>query len=124
MTAELNFTPAAIMEMGYQRIKSIADRHGINSPETLAACERWGGILDDVNYPDSTCRWCGHPVTHDHSAQMYVHVGSNGETMGAHCRTVAAAVATPLRTVSGAQVVNLPRSPRTNMYKGKKPTQK
>lgn len=91
MTVELNFTPAAIMEMGYQRIKAIADRHGMSSPETLAACERWGGILDDVNYPDSTCRWCGHPVNFVKDVRAYYHTDTNSK----HCREVAAGVAEP-----------------------------
>jgi len=85
---------ATIMAAGYKRIKAIQDRHGINSPEVLAACERWGGILDDINYPDSTCRWCGHAVTHaweNDSSGVWYHVDSHSK----HCRSVAAAVATP-----------------------------
>ena len=74
MTLELN--ASAVMQAGYKRIKSIADRHGINSAETLAACERWGGILDDINYPDSTCRWCGNGVTYESRLEHYVHQGT------------------------------------------------
>jgi hypothetical protein len=44
-----NLTPAMVMAAGKQRIESIAARHGVNSPETLAACERWGAVLDDVS---------------------------------------------------------------------------
>lgn len=85
------FSAETIMAAGYKRIKSIADRHGINSPEVLSACERWGGILDDVNFPDSTCRWCGHAVTHK-DAENYYHV----DTRAAYCWEGAPAVATPV----------------------------
>lgn len=86
------------MAMGYKRIKSIADRHGIASPETLAACERWGGILDDVNYPDTTCRWCGKAVTHTWEAQLdngpaYIHTENNQYK----CWDDAPAVAAPFK---------------------------
>lgn len=101
-----SFTPAAIMEMGYQRIKSIADRHGINSPETLAACERWGGILDDVNYPDSTCSHCGHPVGWLSEQKIYTHKSPEGKMLGQHCKTHAGAVAEPVKvTESGVAYI-------------------
>lgn len=78
-----------VMESGLERISSIAERYGVNSPETLAACERWGAILDDVNHPDGSCKHCGEAVTFDSPKQMYIHRESGNE----HCRTVAAAVA-------------------------------
>lgn len=93
-----DFTPSAIMAAGYKRIKSIQDRHGINSPEVLSACERWGGILDDVNYPDSSCRWCGEAVTHTWEGPLiegpdnyYIHT----DTQKRPCWESAPAVATP-----------------------------
>lgn len=89
MTDIQDFTAPQVMAMGYKRIKSIADRHGINSPEVLAACERWGGILDDVNYPDSTCSHCGMPVSAVNN--VYYHT----ETKSKHCKTHAGSEATP-----------------------------
>lgn len=98
MTDIQDLTAPMIMSMGYKRIKSIADRHGINSPEVLSACERWGGILDDVNYPDSTCRWCGVAVTHAWEGQKpgegaWYHVDSKSK----YCWPDAPAAATPVQ---------------------------
>lgn len=89
MSDTQDFTPAQVMAMGYKRIKSIAERFGINSPEVLAACERWGGILDDVNYPDSSCAHCGEPVQAVNA--VYYHT----KTKSKYCHNVAAAEATP-----------------------------
>jgi hypothetical protein len=114
MTDIQDFTPAQVMAMGYKRIKSIADRFGINSPETLAACERWGGILDDVNYPDSTCSRCGMAVSAVNG--VYYHT----ETKSKHCKTHAGSEAEPIDKVQAAKRLNpLQRSATTNLYKGK-----
>jgi hypothetical protein len=64
-------TPASIMQMGLERISKLVDIHGITSPEVYAACVRWGGILDDVNYPDTTCLHCGEPVVWN--GARYIH---------------------------------------------------
>jgi hypothetical protein len=48
-TSSAKLTPQMVMEAGRRRIEAIAARHGVNSPETLAACERWGAVLDDVS---------------------------------------------------------------------------
>lgn len=88
-----------IMSAGLKRISAIAAKHGINSPETLAACERWGGILDDINYPDSTCRWCGHAVNYHSGLEAYVHTNSSRvpDFAKRFCWDEAPAVATPLK---------------------------
>jgi hypothetical protein len=92
-----DFTATAVMAAGLKRISSIAERHGINSQETLDACIRWGGILDDVNYPDTTCRHCGEAVTHawesdaPGNGSAWYHVGSKSK----YCKTHAGATATP-----------------------------
>lgn len=85
-----------IMSAGLKRISAIAAKHGINSPETLAACQRWGGILDDINHPDSTCRWCGHAVVHtweNETFGLYYHATSKSK----YCWNDAPAVATPIK---------------------------
>jgi len=96
MNTLTSLTPSAIMASGLKRISALADQHGITSPEVLDACTRWGSILDDVNFPDSTCRWCGNGVTHVWEGQKpgegaWYHVDTNSK----HCRTHAGAEATP-----------------------------
>lgn len=90
MTDILEFSPQAIIAMGVKRITPLVAKYGITSPEVLAACKRWGGMLDEVNYPDSTCRWCGIAVSHV-DAENYYHV----TTKAAYCWPDAPAVATP-----------------------------
>lgn len=90
MTDLYEFSPQAIIAMGIKRIQPLVDKHGITSSEVLAACKRWGGMLDEVNYPDSTCRWCGVAVSHV-GADNYYHV----PTKAAHCWDGAPAVANP-----------------------------
>lgn len=92
-----DFTATQVMAAGLKRISSIAERHGINSQETLDACIRWGGILDDVNYPDTTCRNCGEAVTHVWDGDSYDDPGSwiHVESQAQHCKTHAGAQATP-----------------------------
>jgi len=85
----------AIMAMGLKRISGLVEQHGITSPEVFSACERWGSILDDVNHPDSTCRWCGQPVAHNHAMNWWYHVDDKGGTKA--CKTHAGAEATPLQ---------------------------
>lgn len=90
-----------IMSAGLKRISAIAAKHGINSPETLAACERWGGILDDINYPDSSCRWCGHAVSYMSGFEHYVHTNKSGPDFARrYCWYNAPAVATPVKKAS------------------------
>lgn len=98
-------TPEAIMTAGVKRISGLVDKHGITSPEVYAACERWGSILDDVNYPDSTCINCGHPVTYIPVIKKYVHADYAGPVKEAKvfdfpasvwCTTHAGAEANPL----------------------------
>lgn len=94
-----------IMAAGLKRISSIAAKHGINSPEVLAACERWGGILDDINHPDTTCRNCGHPVTYIPSIERYIHADrywdptDKKKQSATWCVTHAGATAKPLDQV-------------------------
>lgn len=97
-----DLTASAVMAAGLKRISSIAERHGVNSQETLDACVRWGGILDDVNYPDTTCRHCGEAVTHawetalpDPGPGVWYHVDSKSK----YCKTHAGATATPNTTL-------------------------
>lgn len=117
MTDIQDFTPSQVMAMGYKRIKSIQDRHGINSPEVLSACERWGGILDDINFPDTTCRNCGHPVTYIPTTQFYVHsdrlMGDGHNESARHCVTHAGAQAVPIHSPSGVGFASgkLPQKP-------------
>lgn len=85
-------TAEAVMAAGYKRIKSIQDRYGINSQEVLDACIRWGGILDDINYPDTTCKNCGDPVTWVAGQSHYFHTID----YSLHCRKAAAATAKPI----------------------------
>lgn len=90
-------TPPMILASGLKRISAIADEYGITSPEVLAACERWGGILDDVNHPDSTCRWCGNAVTHMWEGQepgygSWYHI----DTRSKKCWAEAPAIADPI----------------------------
>jgi len=92
-THDAPLTIEAVMAAGVKRISGLVDKHGITSPEVLAACERWGGIIDDLNYPDSTCRWCGQPVAHNHNMNWWYHVDDKGGTRA--CLTHAGAEATP-----------------------------
>lgn len=81
----------AVMAAGYKRIKSIQDRYGINSQEVLDACIRWGGILDDINFPDTTCRNCGDPVSYSAKVERYVHTLEDINSPSAvHCKRRAA----------------------------------
>ena len=48
-TQGARMTPELVMAAGKDRIERIAAKYGVNSPETLAACERWGAVLDDVS---------------------------------------------------------------------------
>lgn len=75
-----------IMASGLKRISSLVEQHGITSPEVFSACERWGSILDDVNHPDSTCRWCGTPVTWLATQNVYVHRDDTNPVMLAEGR--------------------------------------
>lgn len=92
---ELSLPVEQVMAAGLKRISALVDRHGITSPEVFAACERWGGILDDVNHPDTTCRNCGQPVAHNHNMNWWYHVDDKGGTR--ECLTHAAAEATPVK---------------------------
>lgn len=87
-----------VMAAGLKRISSLVDQHGITSPEVFSACERWGSILDDVNHPDSTCRWCGQPVAHNHNMGWWYHKDDKGGTRA--CLTHAGAQAEPQRTIT------------------------
>lgn len=101
MNTLATLTPPAIMAAGLKRISSLVDQHGITSPEVFAACERWGGILDDVNHPDTTCKNCGHPVTYIPVIERYVHADrqfdfkSKEAQSAVHCITHAGAEAMP-----------------------------
>lgn len=90
---DANLTTEAIMAAGVKRISGLVEKHGITSPEVFSACERWGSILDDVNYPDSTCRWCGVKVKHNHAMGWWYH---DDEDSTRACKTHAAAEATPI----------------------------
>lgn len=91
---DANLTTEAIMAAGVKRISGLVEKHGITSPEVFSACERWGSILDDVNYPDSTCRWCGVKVKHNHAMGYWYH---DDEDSTRACKTHAAAEAEPVK---------------------------
>jgi len=99
MTDMFEFSPRAIISMGLKRITPLVVKYGITSPEVFAACERWGGMLDEVNYPDSTCRWCGVAVSHTWEHELdggpqWIH----NETNEYKCWADAPAVASPVKT--------------------------
>lgn len=91
MNTLTDLTPSMIMASGLKRISGLVDQHGITSPQVWDACVRWGGILDDVNHPDTTCRYCGEAVTYLSEMQTYYHV----VTKSKHCTTHAGRVAVP-----------------------------
>jgi hypothetical protein len=124
MTDILEFSPQAIIAMGVKRIQPLVEKYGITSPEVLSACKRWGGMLDEVNYPDSSCRWCGTAVTHAWEGQSgegaYYHL----DTQSKYCWNDAPAIAAPAKTTPdygvGGVRKPLQRSAVTNMYKPRK----
>ena len=73
MNTLTDLTPSMIMASGLKRISALTTRYGITSPEVWDALVRWGGILDDVNHPDTTCRNCGDGVTYIPVIESYVH---------------------------------------------------
>ena len=73
MNTLTDLTPSMIMASGLKRISALTTRHGITSPEVWDALVRWGGILDDVNHPDTSCRNCGEGVTYIPVIESYVH---------------------------------------------------
>lgn len=120
MNTLTDLTPSMIMASGLKRISALTAQHGITSPEVWDACVRWGGILDDVNHPDTTCRNCGHPVTYIAAFEKYVHSDrpDDGATASLHCITHAGATATP-RKPMGSTTGRLANANPIN--KGKKP---
>jgi DNA polymerase I-like protein with 3'-5' exonuclease and polymerase domains len=58
-------------------------------------------MLDEVNYPDSTCRWCGDGLTHAWESQL-----DNGQawyhksTQSKYCWEGAPAVGAPVKTTA------------------------
>lgn len=97
MNTLTDLTPSMIMASGLKRISALVTQHGITSPQVWDAVVRWGGILDDVNHPDTTCRNCGHPVTYIAAFEKYVHSDrrDDGATASRHCVTHAGAEAAP-----------------------------
>lgn len=43
--------PTEILEAGAIRCRSMIQRHGITSPQTLAVVERFGRMIDDARHP-------------------------------------------------------------------------
>lgn len=109
MNTLTSLTPSAIMASGLKRISALTDQHGITSPEVLDACTRWGSILDDVNHPDGTCRYCAEPVTFDSNSQSYVHKGNMGPNCIKRAGTEADPTPNPVTTTPGVEKVTSTR---------------
>lgn len=123
MNSMTELTPSMVMASGRKRISALVDQHGITSPQVWDAIVRWGGILDDVNHPDTTCRNCGEAVTYNSMILNYVHVRDRDKNptdipfpSARWCLTKAGAEAAPEVEQAKVRIVKANSLERTRLY--------